>query len=63
MVVKPPEYDRWLAQKISSIDEREAAAALYCLADLHHFDHNVIQGSYVVVEINLSPLQSAPVPD
>ena len=63
MVVKPPEYDRWLAQKISSIDEREAAAALYCLADLHHFDHNVIQGSYVGVGINFSPLQSAPVPD
>ena len=28
---------------MGSIDERETAAALYCFADMRHFDHNLMQ--------------------
>lgn len=37
------ESSRWLAQNMGSIDERETAAALYCLADMRHVDRNLIQ--------------------
>ena len=34
---------------MGSIDERETAAALYCLADMRHVDRNLIQGSLSVL--------------